>query len=192
VPSTRSLWHYVLIDNPGCPLALIADRCSPVCQAGCRRSLSGRALHSLPFNPGSLPALGRRPMLSCFSGRLSTYLSLPRAHHAGPAQSLGHGAPRAARPWRRGLRKPPCPQERKGPPSMSALTAWLSGGRGSSGAFSSRERRSAALVWRGPFQRWLSTRVNARHRRKDWLPSFLRAAVGLAQRVTGYRVPLQT
>jgi hypothetical protein len=34
--------------------------------------------------------------------------------------------------------------------------------------------------------------INARHRRQDWLPSFLGAAVGLAQRLTEFRVPLHT
>lgn len=34
--------------------------------------------------------------------------------------------------------------------------------------------------------------INARHRREDWLPSFLGAAVGLPQRLTEFRVPLHT
>ena len=34
--------------------------------------------------------------------------------------------------------------------------------------------------------------INARHRREDWLPAFLGAAVGLPQRLTQFRVPLHT
>lgn len=46
----------------------------------------------------------------------------------------------------------PSPKEGfEGPPSISALAAWPSGGRGSLGAFSSRGRRCAAPVRRGPF-----------------------------------------
>jgi hypothetical protein len=34
--------------------------------------------------------------------------------------------------------------------------------------------------------------INARHRREDWLPAFLGAAVELPQRLTEFRVPLHT
>ena len=34
--------------------------------------------------------------------------------------------------------------------------------------------------------------INARHRREDWLPAFLGAAVGLPQRLTEFRIPLHT
>ncbi len=34
--------------------------------------------------------------------------------------------------------------------------------------------------------------INARHRREDWLPAFLGAAVGLAQRLTEFRIPIHT
>ena len=34
--------------------------------------------------------------------------------------------------------------------------------------------------------------INARHRREDWLPAFLGAAVGSPQRLTEFRVPLHT
>ena len=34
--------------------------------------------------------------------------------------------------------------------------------------------------------------INARHRREDWLPAFLGAAVGLPQRLTEFRIPIHT
>jgi hypothetical protein len=34
--------------------------------------------------------------------------------------------------------------------------------------------------------------INARHRREDWLPAFLGAAVELPQRLTEFRIPLHT
>ena len=34
--------------------------------------------------------------------------------------------------------------------------------------------------------------INARHKREDWLPAFLGAALGLPQRLTQFRVPLHT
>ena len=36
------------------------------------------------------------------------------------------------------------------------------------------------------------TQINARHKREDWLPAFLGAAVGLPQLLTQFRVPLPT
>lgn len=37
-----------------------------------------------------------------------------------------------------------------------------------------------------------AAQINARHRREDWLPAFLGAAVGWPQRLTQFRIPLHT